>query len=38
MTRQTMGCMAVLNKYKDAGAELGRNPVRRHHIQPEYSE
>ena len=25
-----------LNKYMDAAAELGRNPVRKHQIQPEY--
>ena len=27
--------MAVLNKYMDAAAELGRNPVSKHQIQPE---
>ena len=25
-----------LNKYVDAAAELGRNPVSKHQIQPEY--
>ena len=25
-----------LNKYMDAAAELGRNPVSKHQIQPEY--
>ena len=28
----------VLNKYMDAAAELGRNPVRKHQIQPEYGD
>ena len=27
-----------LNKYMDAAAELGRNPVSKHHIQPEYGD
>ena len=26
--------MAVLNKYMEAAAELGRNPVSKHQIQP----
>ena len=26
------------NKYKDAPAEIGRNPVSKHLIQPEYEE
>ena len=30
--------MAVLNKYMDAAAELGRNPVSKHQIQPEYGD
>ena len=30
--------MAVLNKYMDAAAELGRNPVSKHHIQPDYGD
>ena len=30
--------MAILNKYMDAVAELGRNPVSKHHIQPEYGD
>ena len=30
--------MAVLNKYMDAAAELGRNPVSKHRIQPEYGD
>ena len=30
--------MAVLNKYMDAAAELGRNLVSKHQIQPEYGE
>ena len=30
--------MAVLNKYMDAAAELGRNPVSKHQIQPEYED
>ena len=29
-------CMAVLNTYMGAAAELGRNPVSKHHFQPEY--
>ena len=28
--------MAALNLYMDAAAELGRNPVSKHQIQPEY--
>ena len=27
-----------LNKYMDAAAEIGKNPVSKHHIQPEYGE
>ena len=27
-----------LNKDMDAAAELGRNPVSNHHIQPEYGD
>ena len=27
-----------LNKYMDAAAELGRNPVGQHQIQPEYGD
>ena len=30
--------MAVLNKYMDAAAELGGNPVSKHQIQPEYGD
>ena len=30
--------MAVLNKQMDAAAELGRNPVSKHQIQPEYGD
>ena len=30
--------MAVIKKYMDAAAELGRNPVSKHQIQPEYGE
>ena len=30
--------MAVLNKYMDAAAELGRNPVSKHQIQSEYGD
>ena len=30
--------MAVLNKEMDAAAELGRNPVSKHQIQPEYGD
>ena len=26
------------NKYKDAAAEIGRNPMSKHQIQPEYGE
>ena len=29
---------AVFNKYMDAAAELGRNPVSMHQIQPEYGD
>ena len=32
----TRWLMAVLNEYMDAAAELGRNPVSKHQIQPEY--
>ena len=32
------GIMAVLNKSMDAAAELGRNPVSKHQIQPEYGD
>ena len=32
----TRWLMAVLNKYMDAAAELGNNPVSKHQIQPEY--
>ena len=28
--------IAVINEYMDAAAELGRNPVSKHQIQPEY--
>ena len=28
--------IAVLYKYTDAAAELGRNPASKHQIQPEY--
>ena len=28
----------ILNKYIDAAAEPGRNPVRKHQIQPEYAD
>ena len=27
-----------LNKYMDAAAEIGRNPVSKHEIQPEYGD
>ena len=27
-----------LNKYMDAAAEIRRNPVRKHHIQPEHGD
>ena len=27
-----------LNKYMDAAAEIGRNPVSKHQIQPEYGD
>ena len=27
-----------MNKYMDAAAELGRNPVSKHQIQPEYGD
>ena len=30
--------MAVLNKLMNAAAELGRNPVSKHQIQPEYGD
>ena len=30
--------MAVLNKLMDAAAELGRNPVSKHHFKPEYGD
>ena len=30
--------MAVLNKYMDATAEIGRNPVSKHQIQPRYGD
>ena len=30
--------IAVLNKLMDAAAELGRNPVSKHQIQPEYGD
>ena len=30
--------MAVLNKYMDAAAEIGRNPVSEHQVQPEYED
>ena len=30
--------MAVFNKYMDAAAELGRNPVSKHQIQLEYGD
>ena len=30
--------MSALNKYKDAAAELRRNPVRKHKIQPEHGD
>ena len=30
--------MAVLNKYMDAAAELGRNPVSKHQVQPQYGD
>ena len=30
--------MAVIDKYMDAAAELGRNPVSKHQIQPEYGD
>ena len=34
-----MACYVGLNKYMDAAAELGRNPVSKHHIfQPEYGD
>ena len=35
-SRLTRWRMAVLHKYMDAAAELGRNPVSKHQIQPEY--
>ena len=30
--------LSGLNKYMDAAAELGRNPVSKHQIQPEYGD
>ena len=30
--------MAVINKYMDAAAELRRDPVSKHQIQPEYGD
>ena len=30
--------MAVLNEYMNAAAELGRNPVSKHQIQPEHGD
>ena len=30
--------MAVLNKYMDAAAEIGRNPVTKHQIYPEHGD
>ena len=30
--------MAVLNNFMDAAAELGRNSVSKHQIQPEYGD
>ena len=30
--------MAVINELMDAAAELGRNPVSKHQIQPEYGD
>ena len=30
--------MAVQKKYMDVAAELGRNPVSKHQIQPEYGD
>ena len=30
--------MAVLDVYMDAAAEIGRNPVSKHQIQPEYGD
>ena len=30
--------MAVLNKYVDAAAEIGRNPVSKYQIQPGYGD
>ena len=30
--------MAVLNKYMDAAAEIGGNPVSKRQIQPEYGD
>ena len=32
------GTDGVLNKYMDAAAELGRNPVSKHQTQPEYGD
>ena len=33
----TRWCVAVLNDYMDAAADLGRNPESKHQIQPELS-
>ena len=30
--------MAFINEYMNAAAELGRNPVSKHQIQPEYGD
>ena len=30
--------MAVINEQMDAAAELGRNPVSKHQIQPQYGD
>ena len=35
-SRLTRWRMVVLHKKNDAAAELGRNPVSKHQIQPEY--
>ena len=34
----TQWCLAVLNIIMDAAAEIGRNPVCKHQIQPEYGD
>ena len=34
----TQRCLAVLNIIMDAAAEIGRNPVCKHQIQPEYGD